>query len=105
MQDPLVNEGSSNDGRRSRNVRIVEFDARSGRSTAQYVYQLEAREALNAIDPGTDDDFSATNQGRSIGLSAIIALSDREFLVLERDNRGLGVEVTAKPRAQAGLSH
>lgn len=97
MQDPLVNEGSSNDGRRSRNVRIVEFDARSGRSTAQYVYQLETREALNAIDPGTDDDFSATNQGRSIGLSAIIALSDREFLVLERDNRGLGVEVTAKP--------
>ncbi|MGO4779812.1 esterase-like activity of phytase family protein, partial [Lysobacter sp. 2RAB21] len=49
------------------------------------------------IDPSTADDFSATNQGRSIGLSAIHALSDSEFLVLERDNRGLGVEVTAAP--------
>ena len=41
MQDPLVDEGSSNDGRRSRNVRVVEFDAVSGQSTAQFVYQLE----------------------------------------------------------------
>ncbi|MFQ6312833.1 esterase-like activity of phytase family protein [Lysobacter capsici] len=97
MQDPLTQEGASNDGRRGRNVRIVEFDARSGRSQAQYVYQLEPIAALNAIDPSSDDDFSATNQGRSIGLSAIHALSDREFLVLERDNRGLGVEVTAAP--------
>lgn len=97
MQDPLVHEGSNHDGRRSRNVRIVEFDARSGRSRAQYVYQLESIAALNAIDASTGDDFSATQQGRSIGLSAIHALSDREFLVLERDNRGLGVEVTAAP--------
>ena len=50
MQDPLVNEGSNNDGRRSRNVRVVEFDAASGRSTAQFVYQLESRSVLNAID-------------------------------------------------------
>lgn len=97
MQDPLVNEGSSNDGRRSRNVRIVEFDVASGLSTAQYIYRLEDRALINAIDPSTVDDFSATNQGRSLGLSAIIALSDSEFLVLERDNRGLGVEETAAP--------
>lgn len=97
MQDPLVNEGSSNDGRRSRNVRVVEFDIASGISTAQYAYQLESRTVLNAIDPSTADDFSSTQQGRSIGLSAIHALSDTEFLVLERDNRGLGVEVTAAP--------
>lgn len=97
MQDPLVDEGSNNDGRRSRNVRVVEFDAVSGQSTAQFVYQLESRSVLNAIDPSTADDFSASNQGRSIGLSAITALSDTEFLVLERDNRGLGVEVTATP--------
>ena len=97
LQDPLVNEGSSNDGRRSRNVRIVEFDVASGQSNAQFVYQLESRSNLNAIDPSTADDFSATNQGRSIGLSAIAALSDNEFLVLERDNRGLGVELTAAP--------
>jgi hypothetical protein len=97
MQDPLVDEGSSNDGRRSRNVRIVEFDPRSGTSSAQYVYQLESTAALNSVNAGTEDDFSATQQGRSIGLSAIVAISDREFLVLERDNRGLGVDVTAAP--------
>jgi hypothetical protein len=97
MQDPLVNEGSSADGRRGRYVRIVEFDIATGESTAQYAYQLEDRAVLNAIDPSTSDDFSATQQGRSIGLSAIIALSDKEFLVLERDNRGLGVEPTSAP--------
>lgn len=97
LQDPLVNEGQNNDGRRSRWVRIVEFDAASGASTAQYAYPLESIATLNAIDPSPDDDFSATNQGRSIGLSAITAVSDSEFVVLERDNRGLGVEVTAAP--------
>lgn len=97
MQDPLVDEGSGNDGRRSNNLRVVEFDVASGRVSAQYVYPLESIATLNAIDPSTGDDFSATNQGRSIGLSAIHALSDTEFLVLERDNRGLGVEPTAAP--------
>jgi hypothetical protein len=97
MQDPLVNEGSNTDGRRSRHLRVVEFDLASGAPTAQYAYRLESIASLNAIDPSTADDFSATNQGRSIGLSAIHALSDTEFLVLERDNRGLGVEVTAAP--------
>lgn len=97
MQDPLVNEGDLKDGRRSRNVRIVAFDVGSGQSVAQYVYQLESIATLNAINATTTDDFSATNQGRSIGLSAIHALSDSEFLVLERDNRGLGVDVTLAP--------
>lgn len=97
MQDPMVNEGDRNDGRRSRWVRIVEFDVRSGAGLAQYAYPLESIDTLNAIDPSTTDDFSATNQGRSIGLSAITAVSDHEFLVLERDNRGLGVETTATP--------
>jgi len=98
MQDPLVDEGSSNDGRRSRNVRVVEFDPISGESTAQFVYQLESRTVINAITPAdSSDDFSATNQGRSIGLSGITALSDSEFLVIERDNRGLGVEVVPPP--------
>ena len=97
LQDPLVNEGASNDGRRSRWVRIVEFDPASGTSTAQYAYPLESIATLNAINPATSDDFSATNQGRSIGLSAITALSDTQFLVLERDNRGLGVDITGTP--------
>jgi hypothetical protein len=31
-------------------------------------------------------------QGRNIGVSAIVALNATEFLILERDNRGIGVE-------------
>ncbi len=92
LQDPLVNEGNGNDGRLSRNLRIVEFDTQTGQSTAQYIYQLEDLTAINDRIAGTDDDFSSTSQGRSIGISSIVALNDREFLVLERDNRGLGVE-------------
>lgn len=97
LQDPLVNEGSNNDGRRSRNTRLVEFAIASGRSAAQYIYQLESRTTLNDITQGMADDFSATNQGRNIGLSAIVAINNTDFLVLERDNRGLGIEVTPTP--------
>jgi hypothetical protein len=92
LQDPLVNEGASNDGRRSQNLRLVEFDTKTGESTAQYVYQLESLADINNRIPGTTDDFTATQQGRSIGISAITALNDKEFLVLERDNRGIGVD-------------
>jgi len=92
LQDPLVNEGASNDGRRSQNVRIVEFDTATGEATKQVIYQLESRNDINDRIPGTANDFSATNQGRSIGVSSILALNAHEFLVLERDNRGTGVE-------------
>lgn len=90
LQDPLVNEGSSNDGRRSRNVRIVEFDAKTGQSTAQYSYRLESLDDINARVP--NNPFAATAQGRNIGVSAIVALNENEFLVIERDNRGVGVD-------------
>ncbi|MBP3983230.1 esterase-like activity of phytase family protein [Pseudoxanthomonas helianthi] len=96
LQDPLVDEGASNDGRRSRNLRVVAFDVASGRAIAQYPYQLDAIAEINARDAAVAP-FSATNQGRSIGLSAIHALSETDFLVLERDNRGLGVEETPAP--------
>jgi hypothetical protein len=89
LQDPLVNEGSP-DGRRSSNLRIVEFDTNTGESTAQYIYQLESLADINARVP--EDTFGANAQGRNIGISAITALNDNEFLVLERDNRGVGVE-------------
>ena len=92
MQDPLVNEGASNDGRRSRNLRIVEFDAATGTPTKQFVYQLEDIATINGRIPGTASDFGATNQGRSIGVSSITAMPDGTFLVIERDNRGLGVD-------------
>lgn len=90
LQDPLVNEGASNDGRRSRNLRIVEYDVATGVSTAQYIYQLEAIADINARVPGSE--FSATNQGRSIGASSITWIGGTTFLVIERDNRGVGVD-------------
>ncbi|MBU7582032.1 MAG: esterase-like activity of phytase family protein [Nostoc sp. TH1S01] len=89
LQDPLVNEGSP-DGRRSRNLRIVEFDTNTGSSTAQYIYQLESLTDINARVP--DNAFGNNAQGRNIGISAITALNNNEFLVLERDNRGIGVD-------------
>jgi len=99
LQDPLVNEGRAGngnaDGRFSRNVRIVAFDTATGRSTGQYIYQLESIADINGRVPGTADDFSASNQGRSIGVSAIQAVGDGTLLVLERDNRGLGVDPEA----------
>ena len=90
LQDPLVNEGDQNDGRRSRNTRIVQFDVATGQATAQFIYQLEARADINARIPGDANDFSATNQGRSIGASSITWIGGTKFLVIERDNRGQG---------------
>jgi hypothetical protein len=89
LQDPLVNEGSSNDGRNSRNDRIVVFDTASGQPIAQYIYQLESLADINLRVPG--NTFNTTSQGRNIGVSSIIPINDLEFLVLERDNRGVGV--------------
>ncbi|WP_026135322.1 esterase-like activity of phytase family protein [Scytonema hofmannii] len=91
LQDPLVNEGSP-DGRVSRNLRLVEFDTATGQSTAQYIYEVESLASINERIPGTENDFGPNSQGRNIGISAITALNDTEFLVLERDNRGFGVE-------------
>ncbi len=101
MQDPLVNEGPVNSGepqgRRGRNLRIVEFDIATGKQTAQYAYVLESRADINDRIPGTADDFGVNAQGRNIGVSSITALANGKFLVIERDNRGLGVEFTGQP--------
>ena len=91
LQDPLVNEGASNDGRRSQNLRIVRYDVATGTATGQFVYQLESLADINGRIPGTADDFSPTAQGRNIGVSSITAIGGGKFLVIERDNRGLGV--------------
>ncbi len=97
LQDPLVNEGAQNDGRRSRNVRIVAYDVATGQSTGQFIYQLESIATINANTPG--DTFSATNQGRSIGVSSLYTLNDGRIVVIERDNRGLGVDDPTGARA------
>jgi hypothetical protein len=90
LQDPLINEGSGGDGRVSRNLRIVEFDTATGQSTGQYIYELESIADINSRLPS--NLFGSTAQGRNIGISAIIALNNTKFLVLERDNRGLGAD-------------
>jgi len=92
LQDPLVNEGAQNDGRRSRNVRLVEFDMATGEASKQVIYRLENIDDINGRIPGTANDFTATNQGRSIGVSSIMALPNGQLLVIERDNRGFGVD-------------
>lgn len=100
LQDPLVNEPGPNNGRDGRNVRIVAFDsdpasANYGTSFKQYAYQLEPQAEvaarINALKPG-NATANDPRQGRNIGLSAIVAINDTEFLVLERDNRGIGVD-------------
>jgi hypothetical protein len=88
LQDPLVQEGPGGQGRRGQFVRIVEFDLASG-ATRQLAYQLES---IDTINTRTSSDFTVNQQGRSIGVSAIQALPDGRFLVIERDNRGLGVD-------------
>lgn len=95
LQDPLFNEG----GRDGRNVRIVVFHndrhgASYGKSIAQYAYPLElqANVRQRILDAGGQASDTDPRQGRNIGLSAIVAINEREFLVLERDNRGLGVD-------------
>jgi hypothetical protein len=102
LQSPLQEEGAQNQGRRSRNIRIVEYDVAAGASARQFVYQVESIADINARVP--DDcpvppaaipncgDFTATQQGRNISASAIVAISDHEFFVIERDGRGVSVE-------------
>lgn len=69
LQSAMLDEGGG-DGVWAR---IVRFDYRSGRAEAQVAYRMEA-----------------ASQGR--GISALVALNDHEMLVLERNNRGIGVD-------------
>ena len=99
LQDPLINEPGPNNGRNGRTVRIVVFDndchsPTYGTSISQYAYQLElqADVAARIIAAGGVATPTDPRQGRNLGLSAIAAINDHEFLVLERDNRGIGVD-------------
>jgi hypothetical protein len=95
MQDPLVNEGltgTTADGRFSQNLRIVAFDIATGQAKGQYAYQLESLSTINSRLP-TGQTFTNNNsQGRNIGVSSITAINNNEFVVLERDNRGVGID-------------
>jgi hypothetical protein len=107
LQDPLINEPPTNTGRDGRNVRIVRYDndpesSSYGRSTGQFAYQLEPQAdvaaRIKAKIPG-DANPTDPRQGRNIGLSAIVAINASEFLVVERDNRGIGVDDPAAAHA------
>lgn len=69
LQSAMLDEGGSN----GTINRIVAFDTRTARPLAQYAYRMEG-----------------SSQGR--GISALVAINEFEFLVLERNNRGLGVD-------------
>jgi hypothetical protein len=71
LQSAMLDEGGSNGTLN----RIVAFDTRTARAVAQYAYRMDG-----------------SSQGR--GISALVAINDHEFLVLERNNRGLGVDGT-----------
>ncbi|BCA54533.1 hypothetical protein W02_16730 [Nitrospira sp. KM1] len=58
--------------------RIVKFSTESGTAVAQYAYQMEG-----------------SSQGRVI--STLMAINDHEFLVRERNNRGVGVGAEFSP--------
>lgn len=68
LQSATLDEGGSN-GSVSR---IVKFDTASGDAVAQYAYQMK-------------------RSGQGQGTSALVAINDHEFFVLERNNRGVGV--------------
>jgi len=78
LQNGTVTDGNvaSNTFSRGMYTRILKYDTSTGNVVAQYAYRL------NGSGP-------APAQGR--GISAIVALDDNRFMVLERNNRGVGV--------------
>jgi hypothetical protein len=71
LQSSMLDEGGGNGVYN----RIVKFDTFSGNAVAQYAYQMDT-----------------AAQGR--GISSLVALNDHQFMVLERNNRGIGVGAT-----------
>jgi hypothetical protein len=74
LQNGRIEDGWTANGR-GQYTRIVKYDVDTGKPVAQYAYKLES-----------------SGQGR--GISAIVALGNDRFLVLERNNRGIGVGAT-----------
>jgi hypothetical protein len=71
LQSSTLDEGGANGVYN----RIVKFDNATGTAVAQYAYRMQT-----------------AAQGR--GTSAMVSINDNELLVLERNNRGLGVGAT-----------
>jgi hypothetical protein len=71
LQSAMLDEGGSN----GQYTRIVKFDMATGEAVGQFAYK-----------------FEVTGQGR--GVSEIVALGNDKFLVIERNNRGVGIGAT-----------
>ncbi|WP_309669180.1 esterase-like activity of phytase family protein [Gemmatimonas sp.] len=75
----MLQNGTVTDGwtaaSRGKYTRVVKYDVATGEPVAQFAYELES-----------------SAQGR--GISAIVALGNDKFLVLERNNRGIGTGAT-----------
>ena len=78
LQSAMLDEGGGN-GVYSR---IVKFDNLTGLAVSQYAYRMDT-----------------AGQGR--GISSLVALGNDKFLVLERNNRGIGVGATISPADKA----
>jgi len=77
LQNGTITDGynPSGSGTRGQYTRIVKYDTATGEAVGQYAYQL-----------------ANSSQGR--GISALVAVDANKFLVLERNNRGIGIGAT-----------
>lgn len=76
LQNGTVTDGyDAASGTRGQYTRIVKYDTATGEAVGQYAYQL-----------------NSSGQGR--GISALVAIDANRFLVLERNNRGIGIGAT-----------
>lgn len=104
LQDPLVNEGSSSDGRRSRNLRMVEFDVATGTQTRQLTYQLESIADINVgskrvylIDITGASDVKAISFANTNDLPAgVVAVSKTLYLDIQAALVANGVIIPEK---------
>lgn len=74
LQNGTIQDGWTSSARGTY-TRIVKFDTATGLAVGQFAYKLES-----------------SGQGR--GISSLVALGNDRFLVLERNNRGIGVGAT-----------
>jgi len=78
LQNGTVSDGTINGSNLNRGMyaRIVKYETDTGTAVGQYAYRL---------------DGAGPSPARGRGISAIVALDDHRFMVLERNNRGVGV--------------
>jgi hypothetical protein len=76
LQNGLITDGyNASTDTRGQYTRIVKYDIQTGQAVGQYAYQL-----------------ASSGQGR--GISAMVAIDANRFLILERNNRGIGIGAT-----------